>query len=171
MNAATCSARVASATASRRAGSQACSCRRTVGSGPCRCSVAARLPVTRRRARYRSTLRSDTPNRSAACDWGSPASTAATTRSRKSIEYALTPGDILPPTASVNQPAHRCQVDDHGDVLVAAVGVSPHVLGDPDDRHAVEPAGVVDQEALAFGQDGVVGGVPGTPEALGDAGD
>ena len=66
---------------------------------------------------------------------------------------------------------HRCQVDDHGDVLVAAAGVSPHVLVDPDDLHAVEPAGVVDQDALAFGQDGVVGGVPGDPETLGDAGD
>ena len=90
-NAATCSARVASAAASSRAGSQACSCRRCLGSRPCRCSVAARPPVARRRARYRSTVRSDTPNRSAACDWLIPSSTAATIRSRKSIEYARTP--------------------------------------------------------------------------------
>src|SRR4051794_19510548 len=48
-------------------------------------------PVARRRARYRSTVRSDTPNRSAARDWLIPASTAATIRSRKSIEYARTP--------------------------------------------------------------------------------
>src|SRR5437763_5226415 len=109
MNAATCSARVASAAASRRSGSQACSRRRTVGSGRCRCSVAARLPVDRRRARYRSTLRSDTPNRSAACRWVIPASTAATTRSRKSIEYARTPDGIRRELPTVNQPALRCQ--------------------------------------------------------------
>src|SRR3954451_19989520 len=34
---------------------------------------------------------------------------AATIRLRKSIEYARMPGGILPPTASVNQPALRCE--------------------------------------------------------------
>ena len=62
------------------------------------------------------------------------------------------------------------EVDDHGDVLVAAPGVSPHVLVHADRGDPVEPGGVVDQDALAFGQDRVVGGVPGDPEALGDAG-
>jgi hypothetical protein len=63
------------------------------------------------------------------------------------------------------------EVDDHGDVLVAPAGVAPHVLIDPDDLHAGEPARVVDEDPLALGEDGVVGGVPGDPEALGDPGD
>jgi hypothetical protein len=66
--------------------------------------------------------------------------------------------------------ADGCQVDDHRDVLVAAAGVPPHVLVDPDHPHALEPAGVVDQDAFAFGQDRVVGGVPRDPEAFGDPG-
>ena len=60
------------------------------GAGPCRCTVAARLPVARRRARYRPTVLTDTPNTAAACSWLIPPSTAATTRSRRSIEYART---------------------------------------------------------------------------------
>lgn len=36
---------------------------------------------------------------------------------------------------------------------------------------AVESSGVVDQDPLAFGQDGVVGGVPSDPEPFGDASD
>src|SRR3954470_24975021 len=40
-------ARVPPPAAPSRSGSRACSWRRTVGSGPCRCSVATRLPVTR----------------------------------------------------------------------------------------------------------------------------
>ena len=63
------------------------------------------------------------------------------------------------------------EVDDHGDVLVAPAGVAPHVLIDPDDLHPLEPAGVVDEDPLALGEDGVVGGVPGDPQALGDPGD
>src|SRR5215218_8455612 len=63
------------------------------------------------------------------------------------------------------------QVDDHGDVLVAAAGVAPHVLVDSDHLHPVEPGGVVDQDALALGQDRVVGGVPRDSEAFGDTGD
>src|SRR3712207_2793773 len=93
------------------------------------------LPVARRRARYRSTVRSDTPNRAAACAWVSPASTAATIRSRRSIEYARTPGGIVPPTGlrqpistslsvrdAFPQPAllRERVVDD------AALGVQPH---------------------------------------------
>jgi hypothetical protein len=34
------------------------------------------------------------------------------------------------------------------------------VLINADDGHAVEPAGIVDEDPSAFGQDGVVGGVP-----------
>jgi hypothetical protein len=63
------------------------------------------------------------------------------------------------------------QVDDHGDVLVAAAGVPPHVLIDADDLDAVEPGRVVDQDALAFGQHRVVGGAPRHPERFGRAGD
>jgi len=57
----------------------------------------------------------------------------------------------------------RGQVDDHGDVLVAVTGVAPHVLIDTEHLHAVEPAGILDQDPLALGQDGVVGGVPRDP--------
>ena len=39
------------------------------------------------------------------------------------------------------------------------------------DLHALEPRGVVDQQPLAFGQDRVVGGVPGDGQGLGDSGD
>ena len=67
--------------------------------------------------------------------------------------------------------ADRGEVDDHGDVLVAAPGVPPDVLIHPDDGDAVEAVRVVDQRALAFGEDGVVGGVPRHPEPVGDPGD
>jgi hypothetical protein len=67
--------------------------------------------------------------------------------------------------------AHRREVDDHGDVLVPAAGVAPHVLIDPDDLHTVQPAGIVDQHPSALGQDRVVGGVPRDAEPLGDASD
>lgn len=63
------------------------------------------------------------------------------------------------------------QIDDHGDVLVAATGMAPDVFVGPDHPHAVEPAGIIDQHALALGKDRVVGGVPCDPEALGDTGD
>jgi hypothetical protein len=83
------------------------------------------------------------------------------------------PGTVLD---HVEQPrgagalADSGQVDDHGDVLVATPGVAPHVLVDADYAHAVEPGGVVDEDALAFGQDRIVGGVPGDPVSLGDPG-
>src|SRR4030095_12793146 len=67
--------------------------------------------------------------------------------------------------------AHRREVDDHGDVLVPATGVAPHVLIDPDDLHTVQPAGIVDQPPSALGQDRVVGGVPRDAKPLGDASD
>ena len=63
---------------------------------------------------------------------------------------------------------HWGEVDDHGDVPVAATGVPPHVLIDPDDLHPLEAVLLVDQHPLALGQNGVVGGVPGHPEPLGD---
>ncbi|GAA1147454.1 hypothetical protein GCM10009583_16710 [Ornithinicoccus hortensis] len=46
----------------------------------------------------------------------------------------------------------------------------PTVFVDPEDGDAVEAVRVVDQDSFALGQDGIVGGVPGHPEALGDAG-
>jgi len=49
--------------------------------------------------------------------------------------------------------------------------VAPDVLVDPDDLDPFEAAGVGDQNSLALGEDGVVGGVPGHPQTLGDAGD
>jgi len=58
------------------------------------------------------------------------------------------------------------EVDDDRDVLVAAAGVPPDVLVDADHPHPVEAGGVVDQDPPAFGQDGVVGGVPRDPESL-----
>ena len=64
--------------------------------------------------------------------------------------------------------ADRGQIDDHGDVLVTSPGVSPHVLIDADDLHAVKAVRVLDQDALAFGQHGAVGGVPGDRQGLGD---
>ena len=64
-----------------------------------------------------------------------------------------------------------CEVDDHGDVLVAAPGVPPDVLIDAENLDAVEPVRIVDQDPLALGQDGVVGGVPGDPESFSDTGD
>ncbi len=67
--------------------------------------------------------------------------------------------------------ADRGEVDDHGDVLVGLPGVAPHVLVDPDRSDAVEPVDVVDQNASAFGEDRVIGGVPRDPEPFGDAGD
>ena len=66
--------------------------------------------------------------------------------------------------------ADRGEVDDHGDVLVAAPGVPPDVLIHADHGDAVEAVRVVDQGALAFGEDGVVGGVPRHPEPVGDPG-
>ena len=61
------------------------------------------------------------------------------------------------------------QVDDHGDVLVAAPGVAPHVLIDPDRGDTVIAVLAFDQRPSAFSQDGVVGGAPRDPEGLGDA--
>ena len=62
------------------------------------------------------------------------------------------------------------QVDDHGDVLVAAPGVAPDVLVDPDGSDPVEAVWIVDQDALALSQDRVVRGVPRHGEAFGDPG-
>jgi hypothetical protein len=45
------------------------------------------------------------------------------------------------------------------------------VLVDAEHPDAVEPARIIDQTPPAFGEDGVVGGVPGDTEACGDAGD
>ena len=42
---------------------------------------------------------------------------------------------------------------------------------DANDSDTLEPCRVVDQDPLALGHDGVVSGVPGNPETLGDPGD
>src|SRR5699024_8116727 len=60
------------------------------------------------------------------------------------------------------------QVDDDGHVLVPAAGVAPHVLIDPDDLHVVESVLVIDEDPLALGEHGVVGGVPRDAESLGN---
>jgi len=44
------------------------------------------------------------------------------------------------------------------------------MLVDADDSDAVEPVRIVDQHALAFGQDRVVGGVPRHPDSINDTG-
>jgi hypothetical protein len=62
------------------------------------------------------------------------------------------------------------EVDDHGDVFVAAPGAPPHVLVHAGRGDAVESGRIVDQDALALGQHGVVRGVPRNPETLGDPG-
>ena len=68
-------------------------------------------------------------------------------------------------------PSHPGEVDDHGDVLVAASGVSPHVLIDTEHAHVVEPVGVLDQHPSAFGEDRIVRGVPRHIEAFSYPGD
>jgi hypothetical protein len=65
----------------------------------------------------------------------------------------------------------RRQVDDHGDVRIAAAGVAPAVLVDADHAHTVEPVWVLDQHTPALGQHRVVRGVPRHAEALGDPSD
>jgi hypothetical protein len=62
--------------------------------------------------------------------------------------------------------ADPSEVNDDGDVLVAAAGVTPHVRVDADYLHAVEPGGIIDEDSLAFGQNTVVGGVLRDPESL-----
>ena len=52
--------------------------------------------------------------------------------------------------------AHGSEVDDHGDVLVAPLRVSPDVLVDADHANAIEPARIADEYPLALGQDRVV---------------
>ena len=66
------------------------------------------------------------------------------------------------------------EVDDDGDVIcrpcvfVALACVTPGVFVDADDRHAIQAAGLVGEQALAFGQDRVVGGAPRDAEGGGD---
>jgi len=55
----------------------------------------------------------------------------------------------------------RRQIDDHGDVLVTAPGMAPHMLVHPDHTDVVEACLVVDQHASALGQDRFVRRAPG----------
>ena len=62
------------------------------------------------------------------------------------------------------------EVDDHGDVLVTAPGVPPHVLIDPDDLDTVQAGRVLDEQTPALSQDRVVGGVPRHAQSFGNSG-
>ena len=53
------------------------------------------------------------------------------------------------------------QVQDNSDAPVSIRGVTINVFINTDDTHAIEPSQVVDEYALAFGQDSGVGGIPG----------
>ena len=46
--------------------------------------------------------------------------------------------------------------------------MTPGVFVDADDQHAIQAAGLVGEQALAFGQDRVVGGAPRDAEGGGD---
>ena len=109
-----------------------------------------------------------------------PSIATTSTPSRQACGRSAQPGlerGLRPAFDHVEQPrwaravTDRGEVDDHGDVLVAAPGVAPDVLIDAEDLHAVEPGRIVDQGSLALGQHGVVGGVPPDAETFGDAGD
>ena len=50
------------------------------------------------------------------------------------------------------------QVQDDGDEFVSVGGVAPHVFIHANDTHALTPGRIVDQRALAFGQDSSVSG-------------
>ena len=68
------------------------------------------------------------------------------------------------------------QVQDNSDAPVPIRGVTINVFINTDDTHAIEPSQVVDEYALAFGQDSGVGGSsrtrlgPGRCEPLSDGG-
>ena len=50
------------------------------------------------------------------------------------------------------------QVQDDGDIFVSVGGVAPYVFIHADDSHAFTPGRIVDERALAFGQDSGVSG-------------
>ena len=74
-------------------------------------------------------------------------------------------------TCRTSPVAHRRQVDDHRDVLIAPLGAAPHMLIDTEDLHAVEAMGIVQQRGLSACQDRGVGGVPSHPQRLRGPGD
>jgi hypothetical protein len=88
------------------------------------------------------------------------------------LEHLLrsAPGHTQQPRRTGTVPDRR-QVDDHGDVLIAAACVAPAVLVDADHAHAVEPVWVLDQHTPALGQHSVIRGDPRHAEALGDPSD
>lgn len=67
--------------------------------------------------------------------------------------------------------ADRGEIDDDCDELAAERRMPPHMLIDPENPHAVEPAGNIDQELLAGGEDHGVDGVPRRAEACSDTTD
>ena len=85
-----CSSRVASACSASRAGSAAANASPLTATGP-GIGFGARLPVSRCCFNHRLIVGTDTRNVPATSDRAVPLVTAATTRSRKSSEYAFTP--------------------------------------------------------------------------------
>ena len=70
-----------------------------------------------------------------------------------SFDHVQQPGRAGPVTVTG-------EVDDDGDVRVAAPGVAKDLLIDPDDLHPIQACRVVDQHPSALSQHSVVGGVP-----------
>jgi hypothetical protein len=67
--------------------------------------------------------------------------------------------------------AVRHEVHDHGDGAIPAACVSPDVLIDADRGHTLEASGIIDQDAIALGQDRGARGVPGDAETGSDSAD
>ena len=74
-------------------------------------------------------------------------------------------------TCRTSPVAHRRQVDDHRDVLIAPLGAAPHMLIDTEDLHPAEAVRVLGENLLGPGQDRGVGGVPSHPQRLRGPGD
>ena len=85
-----CSSSVASACSANRAGSASAKASPLTATGP-GIGFGARLPVSRCCFNHRLIVGSDTRNVVATADLAVPVATAATTRSRKSSEYAFMP--------------------------------------------------------------------------------
>jgi hypothetical protein len=85
-----CSASVASACSASRSGSAASSPAVFTAAGP-GTGRRAKPPVSRFSRTHRSIVGTDTSKRAATSSRGRPASTARTTRSRRSSEYAFMP--------------------------------------------------------------------------------
>jgi len=86
------------------------------------------------------------------------------------LEHLLgTSRDHIQQTSRTTAVAYGGQVDDHGDIAVAPLGVAPDVLVNPEHLHTLKPVGGLIEDLLGSGQDRGVGGVPGDPQGLCDA--